>query len=64
MRHSTLDNSQHWSLDFVIHENLCRACRRAMNLIRKEASKTARFEIKSRTAGWTDQLMLQILTAG
>ena len=70
------ENSQHWVLDVVFREDQCRARlggaaenlallrRLAMNLLRKESTKAASFKVKSRTAGWNDQLMLRILTAG
>jgi predicted transposase YbfD/YdcC len=74
--HWGVENRQHWVLDVVLNEDQCRARlgraaenfallrRLAMNLIRREPTKASSFKIKSRTAGWNDQLMLQILTAG
>jgi predicted transposase YbfD/YdcC len=74
--HWTIENSQHWVLDVVFQEDQCRARldnaaanlalrrRLAMNLMAKERSKHASLRVKGRTAGWDDDLMAQILTAG
>jgi predicted transposase YbfD/YdcC len=74
--HWGIENSQHWVLDVVFNEDQCRARlggaaenlallrRLAMNLLRKESTKAASLKVKRSTAGWDDQLMLRILTAG
>jgi len=74
--HWGIENSQHWVLDVVFQEDQCRARlenaaenlallrRLAMNLMAKEGTKHASLRVKSRTAGWDDDLMAQILTAG
>jgi predicted transposase YbfD/YdcC len=74
--HWTIENGQHWVLDVVFQEDQCRARldnaaenlallrRLAMNLMAKEGTKHARLRVKGRTAGWDDDLMAQILTAG
>ena len=74
--HWGIENSQHWVLDVVFQEDQCRARfdnatenlallrRLAMNLMAKEETKHASLRVKGRTAGWNDDLMAQILTAG
>jgi predicted transposase YbfD/YdcC len=74
--HWGIENSQHWVLDVVFQEDQCRARldnaaenlallrRLAMNLMAKEGSEHASLRVKGRTAGWNDDLMAQILTAG
>ena len=74
--HWGIENSQHWVLDVVFQEDQCRARldnaaenlallrRLAMNLMAKEGTKHASLRVKGRTAGWDDDLMAQILTAG
>jgi predicted transposase YbfD/YdcC len=74
--HWGIENSQHWVLDVVFQEDQCRARldnaaenlallrRLAMNLMAKEGTKHASLRVKGRTAGWNDDLMAQILTAG
>jgi predicted transposase YbfD/YdcC len=74
--HWTIENSQHWVLDVVFQEDQCRARldnaaenlalrrRLAMSLMAKEGTKHASLRVKGRTAGWDDDLMAQILTAG
>jgi predicted transposase YbfD/YdcC len=74
--HWTIENGQHWVLDVVFQEDQCRARldnaaenlallrRLAMNLMAKEGTKHASLRVKGRTAGWDDDLMAQILTAG
>ena len=74
--HWTIENGQHWVLDVVFQEDQCRARldnaaenlallrRLAMNLMAKDGSKHASLRVKGRTAGWDDDLMAQILTAG
>ena len=71
-----IENAQHWVLDVVFQEDQCRARldnaaenlallrRLAMNLMAKEGTKHASLRVKGRTAGWDDDLMAQILTAG
>ena len=74
--HWGIENSQHWVLDVVFQEDQCRARldnaaenlallrRLAMSLMAKEGTKHASLRVKGRTAGWDDDLMAQILTAG
>jgi predicted transposase YbfD/YdcC len=74
--HWGIENSQHWVLDVVFQEDQCRARlddaaenlallrRLAMNLMATEGTKHASLRVKGRTAGWDDDLMAQILTAG
>jgi predicted transposase YbfD/YdcC len=74
--HWSIENGQHWVLDVVFNEdqnrsrinnaalNLALLRRLAMNLVRKEASKKASFRVKRRAAGWNNELLAQILTAG
>jgi len=74
--HWGIENSQHWVLDVVFQEDQCRARlgnaaenlallrRLALNLMEKEGTKHASLRVKGRTAGWNDDLMAQILTAG
>jgi predicted transposase YbfD/YdcC len=74
--HWTIENAQHWVLDVVFQEDQCRARldnaaenlaslrRLAMGLMAKEGTKHASLRVKGRTAGWDDDLMAQILTAG
>jgi predicted transposase YbfD/YdcC len=74
--HWGIENSQPWVLDVVFQEDQSRARldnaaenlallrRLAMNLMAKEGSKHASLRVKGRTAGWNDDLMAQILTAG
>lgn len=74
--HWGIENSQHWVLDVVFQEDQCRARlenaaenlallrRLAMSLMAKEGTKHASLRVKDRTAGWDDELMAQILTAG
>ena len=74
--HWGIENSQHWVLDVVFQEDQCRARldnaaenlallrRLAMNLMAKEGTKHASLRVKGRTAGWDDDLMARILTAG
>jgi predicted transposase YbfD/YdcC len=74
--HWTIENAQHWVLDVVFQEDQCRARldnaaenlallrRLAMSLMAKEGTKHASLRVKGRTAGWDDDLMAQILTAG
>ena len=74
--HWTIENGQHWVLDVVFQEDQCRARldnaaenlallrRLAMSLMATEGTKHASLRVKGRTAGWDDQLMAQILTAG
>jgi predicted transposase YbfD/YdcC len=74
--HWGIENSQHWVLDVVFQEDQCRARldnaaenlallrRLAMSLMAKERTKHASLRVKGRTAGWDDDLMAQILTAG
>jgi predicted transposase YbfD/YdcC len=74
--HWGIENSEHWVLDMVFHEDDCRARLRnaaenfallrrlALNLLEKEESKHASLRVKRRTAGWNNELMVQILTAG
>jgi predicted transposase YbfD/YdcC len=74
--HWGIENSQHWVLDAVFPEDRCRARldnaaenlallrRLAMNLMAKEGTKHDSLRVKGRTAGWDDNLMAQILTAG
>jgi predicted transposase YbfD/YdcC len=74
--HWTIENGQHWVLDVVFQEDQCRARldsaaenlallrRLAMNLMAKEGTKHASLRVKGRTAGWDDNLMAQVLTAG
>jgi hypothetical protein len=63
-------------LDVVFQEDQCRARlanaaenlallrRLAMNLLAKEGTKHDSLRVKGRTAGWNDDLMAQIRTAG
>ena len=74
--HWGVENSQHWVLDVVFREDECRARldnaaenfallrRLALNLLSKEGTRHASLRVKRRVAGWNDNLMLQILTAG
>jgi predicted transposase YbfD/YdcC len=74
--HWGIENGQHWVLDVVFQEDQSRARldnaaenlallrRLAMNLMATEKSKHASLRVKGRTAGWDDNLMTQILTAG
>jgi predicted transposase YbfD/YdcC len=74
--HRTIENAQHRVLDVVFQEDQCRARldnaaenlalrrRLAMSLMAKEGTKHASLRVKGRTAGWDDDLMAQILTAG
>jgi predicted transposase YbfD/YdcC len=74
--HWGIENSPHWVLDVVFQEDQCRARldnaaenwallrRLAMNLMGKEGTKHASLRVKGRAAGWNDELMAQILTAG
>lgn len=74
--HWSIENSQHWVLDVVFNEDQCRARlehaaenyallrRIALNLVRREPSRHASLRVKRRTAGWNNELLLAILTAG
>lgn len=74
--HWTIENAQHWVLDVVFQEDQCRARldnaaenlgllrRLAMSLMAREGTRHASLRVKGRTAGWDDNLMAQILTAG
>ena len=74
--HWGIENSQHWVLDVVFQEDQCRARlgnaaenlallrRLALNLMEKEGTRHASLRVKGRAAGWDDDLMAQILTAG
>jgi predicted transposase YbfD/YdcC len=74
--HWSIENGQHWVLDVVFNEdqnrarmnnvteNLALLRRLALNLVRSETSKKASLRVKRRAAGWNDDLLAQILTAG
>jgi predicted transposase YbfD/YdcC len=74
--HWGIENRQHWVLDVVFNEDQSRARkanatenlallrRLALNLLRCEGTKKASLRVKRRAAGWNDQLLEQILTAG
>jgi predicted transposase YbfD/YdcC len=74
--HWGIENGQHWVLDIVFNEdqnrarlhnaaeNLALLRRLALNLVRREGSKKASLRVKRRAAGWNDDLLAQILTAG
>jgi predicted transposase YbfD/YdcC len=74
--HWSIENGQHWVLDVVFNEdqnrarvdnvteNLALLRRLALNLVRCERSRKASLRVKRRAAGWNDDLLAQILTAG
>lgn len=74
--HWGIENGQHWVLDVVFNEdqnrarlhnaaeNLALLRRLALNLVRREGSKKASLRVKRRAAGWNEDLLAQILTAG
>jgi predicted transposase YbfD/YdcC len=74
--HWGIENRQHWVLDVVFHEdqnrsrvnnaaeNLALLRRLALNLVRNEGTKKASLRVKRRAAGWNEDLLMQILTAG
>jgi predicted transposase YbfD/YdcC len=74
--HWGIENGQHWVLDVVFNEDQARARagneaenlallrRMALNLLNKEGTKLSSLKVKRRAAGWDDDLMLRILTAG
>ena len=74
--HGTIEDAPHWVLDVVFQEDQCRARRDnaaeklallrrlAMSLLAKKGTKHASLRVKGRTAGWDDQLMAQVPTAG
>jgi hypothetical protein len=45
-------------------ENLALLRRLALNLVRNEGTKKASLRVKRRAAGWNEDLLMQILTAG
>jgi predicted transposase YbfD/YdcC len=75
-QHWSIENGQHWVLDVVFNEDQCRARRGhetenlallrrlALNLTQQEKTKMPSIRVKRRVAGWNDDLMLRILTAG
>jgi predicted transposase YbfD/YdcC len=75
-QHWSIENGQHWVLDVVFNEDQCRARlghepenlallrRLALNLTQQEKTKMPSIRVKRRVAGWNDDLMLRILTAG
>jgi predicted transposase YbfD/YdcC len=75
-QHWGIENSQHWVLDVVFGEDQCRARagheaenlallrRLALSLLRQEPTPMPSVRVKRRAAGWDDDLMLRILTAG
>ena len=75
-QHWGIENGQHWVLDVVFNEDQCRARaghepenlailrRLALNLLNREATPMPSLRVKGRAAGWNDDLMLRILTAG
>jgi predicted transposase YbfD/YdcC len=75
-QHWGIENGQHWVLDVVFNEDQCRARtgheaenlaivrRLALNLLNQEETKMPSLRVKGRAAGWNDDLMLRILTAG
>jgi predicted transposase YbfD/YdcC len=74
--HWGIENSVHWVLDVVFAEDQCRARagngaenlallrRLALNLLNSEGTPMPSVRVKRRAAGWNDDLMLRILTAG
>jgi predicted transposase YbfD/YdcC len=74
--HWGIENGQHWVLDVVFNEDQCRARtanaaenlallrRLALNLVRREGTQKASLRVKRRAAGWNEELLAQILTAG
>jgi predicted transposase YbfD/YdcC len=74
--HWGIENAQHWVLDVVFGEDQCRARegnaaenqallrRLALNLLNSEGTEMPSVRVKRRAAGWNDDLMLRILTAG
>jgi predicted transposase YbfD/YdcC len=74
--HWGIENGQHWILDVVFAEDQARARagheaenlgllrRLALNLLRREETKMPSVRVKRHAAGWNDDLMLRILTAG
>jgi predicted transposase YbfD/YdcC len=75
-QHWGIENRQHWVLDMTFREDECRTHaghgaenfallrRLAMNLLRTETTSKASLKVKRHAAGWNDDLLLQILTAG
>src|SRR5262249_20555191 len=74
--HWGIENSQHWVLEGVFREDRggagldtggetrARRRRRAMTLRAKGGTKHASLRVRGRPAGWDDDLMARILTAG
>jgi len=74
--HWGIENGQHWVLDVVFNEdhsrarldnaaeNLALLRRLALNLIKKEETAMPSLRVKRRAAGWNEDLLAQILTAG
>ena len=74
--HWGIENGQHWVLDVVFKEdhsrarldnaaeNLALLRRLALNLIKKEETAMPSLRVKRRAAGWNEDLLAQILTAG
>jgi predicted transposase YbfD/YdcC len=74
--HWSIENRQHWVLDVVFNEdqnrarvdnaaeNLALLRRLALDLVRCEGTSKASLRVKRRAAGWNDDLLAQILTAG
>jgi len=75
-QHWGIENGQHWVLDVVFNEDQCRARagheaenlailrRLALNLLNQEKTKMPSLRVKGRAAGWNEDLMIRILTAG
>lgn len=75
-QHWGIENGQHWVLDVVFNEDQCRARsgnepenlailrRLALNLLNRETTPMPSLRVKGQAAGWNDDLMLRILTAG
>ena len=74
--HWGIENRQHGVLDVVFNEDQARARagneaenlallrRLALNLLKNEGTKMSSLKVKRRAAGWDDELMHRILTAG
>src|SRR5262249_48885799 len=74
--HWGIETGQHWFLDVVFNEDKSRARldhaaenlallrRLALNLIKQEETAMPSLRVKRRAAGWNEDLLAQILTAG
>ena len=72
----SIENRLHWVLDVVFNEDQARARagneaenlallrRPALNLLKQEGTKMSSLKVRRRAAGWDDERMLRILTAG